>query len=126
MNPAWKPCAWRNGLGVITYYSLASGFLSGKYRSEQDLAKSARGQGVKKYLTPRGFRILETLDKVAAVYGGSPAQVALAWLIARPSVTAPIVSATTLEQLEELLRAATLMLDDDAIMLLNRASAEAD
>ncbi len=111
-----------NGLGVIPYYSLASGFLSGKYRSEKDLGKSARGEGVKKYLNARGFRILKALDEVAAAQSTAPATVALAWLIARPSVTAPIVSATNPEQLEELLRAAALVLDDAALGLLNRAS----
>lgn len=110
-------------LGVITYYSLASGFLSGKYRSEADLSKSARGQGVKKCLNTRGFRILDALDRVAAAHQATPASVALAWLIARPSVTAPIVSATNLAQLDELLRAATLELDDSAVALLNEASA---
>jgi aryl-alcohol dehydrogenase-like predicted oxidoreductase len=110
-------------LGVITYYSLASGFLSGKYRSEADLSKSARGQGVKKCLNTRGFRILDALDRVAAAHQATPASVALAWLIARPSVTAPIVSATNLAQLDELVRAATLSLDGNAVALLNEASA---
>ena len=110
-------------LGVITYYSLASGFLSGKYRSEADLSKSARGQGVKKCLNTRGFRILDALDRVAAAHQATPASVALAWLIARPSVTAPIVSATNLAQLDELVRAATLSLEDNAVALLNEASA---
>lgn len=111
------------GLGVITYYSLASGFLSGKYRSERDLAKSPRGEGVKKYLNARGFRILDALDQVAAAHNATPTTVALAWLIARPSVTAPIVSATSLPQLDELLRAAEIALDSDALTILDRASA---
>ncbi len=110
------------GLGVITYYSLASGFLSGKYRSERDLAKSARGEGVKKYLNAKGFRILDALDTVAADYRSTPASVALAWLIARPGVTAPIVSATNLGQMKELLSAASLVLDSRATALLNEAS----
>jgi aryl-alcohol dehydrogenase-like predicted oxidoreductase len=110
-------------LGVITYYSLASGFLSGKYRSEADLSKSTRGKGVKKYLNTRGFRVLDALDRVAAAHHATPASVALAWLIARPSVTAPIVSATNLAQLDELVRAATLSLEDNAVALLNEASA---
>jgi aryl-alcohol dehydrogenase-like predicted oxidoreductase len=110
-------------LGVITYYSLASGFLSGKYRSEADLSKSARGQGVKKCLNTRGFRILDALDRVAAAHHATPAIVALAWLIARPGVAAPIVSATNLAQLDELVRAATLSLEDNAVALLNEASA---
>ncbi len=111
------------GLGVITYYSLASGFLSGKYRSETDLAKSARGKGIKKYLTPRGFHILDALDKVAAAHNTTPASVALAWLMARPSVTAPIVSATNLDQLETLLQSVTLVLDTDSLAMLNNAGA---
>jgi aryl-alcohol dehydrogenase-like predicted oxidoreductase len=109
------------GIGVITYYSLVSGFLSGKYRSLEDLSKSPRGQGIKKYLNDRGFCILAALDQVAAAHGSTPTSVALAWLIARPSVTAPIVSATSLAQLEELLRAATLVLDNASIALLNEA-----
>ena len=111
------------GLGVITYYSLASGFLSGKYRSEKDLAKSARGEGVRKYLNPRGFRILDALDKTAADRGVTQAAVALAWLMARPGITAPIVSATNPGQLNELLAAATLNLDANTVTLLNDASA---
>ena len=111
------------GIGVISYYSLASGFLSGKYRSEDDLSKSARGQGVKKYLNARGFRILDALDKVAAAHNATPTSVALAWLIARPGVTAPIASATSLAQLDELVRAATLVLESDSMSLLDVASA---
>jgi len=84
----------REHLGVITYYSLAAGFLSGKYRAEADFAKSPRGPGMKQYLGPRGLRILAALDAVAGRSHATPAQVALAWLIARPSVTAPIASAT--------------------------------
>ena len=83
----------REGLGVIPYFSLAAGFLTGKYRTEADLAKSPRGQGVKKYLNERGLRILAALDSVAKQYSSTPASVAIAWLIARPSVTAPIASA---------------------------------
>lgn len=112
----------RNNLGVISYFSLASGFLSGKYRSEDDLAKSARGQGVKKYLDERGLRILKALDEVAAQQQSTPARVALAWLIARPSVTAPIASATSLEQLDDLIESTRLKLDQPAIEKLNQAS----
>jgi aryl-alcohol dehydrogenase-like predicted oxidoreductase len=118
-----EPLCLRENLGVIPYFSLASGFLTGKYRSEADLKKSARGQGVKKYLNDRGMRILAALDEVARQYDATPAQVALAWLIARPSVTAPIASATTVEQLRDLVEATRLKLDDSAIDLLNRASA---
>ena len=114
----------KQGVGVITYYSLASGFLSGKYRSESDLSKSARGQGIKKYLNDRGFRILKALDHVAEQHDSVPAKVALAWLIARPSVTAPIASATNLEQLNDLVEATNLSLDKASIELLDQASAE--
>jgi aryl-alcohol dehydrogenase-like predicted oxidoreductase len=112
------------GIGVINFYSLAAGFLTGKYRSEDDLSQSARGGTVKKYLNERGFRILDALDQVAAQYQSTPAHVALAWLIARPSVTAPIASATSLEQLNDLIEATKLELDQAAMELLNQASAE--
>ena len=111
-----------NNLGVINYYSLASGFLTGKYRSEADLGKSVRGGGVKKYLNERGFTILKALDEVSAQYITTPASVAIAWLIARHAVSAPIASATTLEQLNSLVNAARLELSDDAIGKLNKAS----
>ena len=116
-------CA-REGLAVINYYSLASGFLTGKYRSADDAGKSARGAGVaKKYLNDRGFAILAALDAVAARTRATPGQVAVAWLLARPGVTAPIASATSLAQLSELLGAVRLKLDAEAIAQLNRASA---
>jgi aryl-alcohol dehydrogenase-like predicted oxidoreductase len=109
-------------IGVICYFALASGFLTGKYRSEADLAQSARGSGVKRYLDARGIRILKALDAVSQRLGATPAQVALAWLMARPTVTAPIASATTLKQLEELVGALNIKLDDDALTDLNSAS----
>ena len=112
-----------NQLGVINYWARAAGFLTGKYRTEADLDKSPRGAGVKKYLDPRGLGILSALDEVAARYNTTPATVALAWLIARPSVTAPIASATNLKQLDSLVAAAALTLDTAAIELLNQASA---
>ena len=118
-----EPLCREKGIGVITYFSLARGFLAGKYRSEADLSKSPRGAGVKSYLNERGMRILEALDKVAKQLRSTPARVALAWLIARPSVTAPIASATSVEQLEDLAGAATLELDTASIGLLNQASA---
>ncbi|MFL6278286.1 MAG: aldo/keto reductase [Blastocatellia bacterium] len=118
-----EPVCLEHGVGVISYYSLASGFLTGKYRSEADLAKSPRGKGVQAYLNERGFRILRALDEVAGAYHSTPAQVALAWLIARPSITAPIASATSLEQLDDLIAAAHLQLDQPAIEKLNQASA---
>ena len=113
-----------NGLGVISYFSLASGFLTGKYRSEADLSKSQRGGRVKKYLNQRGFRILKALDELAAQYNSTPARVALAWMIARPGITAPIASATNLEQLKDLIEATKLQLDQTSIETLNKASAE--
>jgi aryl-alcohol dehydrogenase-like predicted oxidoreductase len=118
-----EPLCRKEGLGVISYYSLAKGFLTGKYRSEQDLSKSARGAGARKYLDERGHRILQALDQVASRYGSTPARVSLAWLMARPSVTAPIASATSLEQLNDLVGAAQFELDGAAVELLNRASA---
>lgn len=119
-----EPLCVKEGLGVINFYSLAAGFLTGKYRSEDDLSKSARGGTVKKYLNERGFGIVEALDQVAAQYNSTPAQVALAWLIARPSITAPIASATSVEQLNDLIEATRLELDHSAIELLDHASAE--
>jgi aryl-alcohol dehydrogenase-like predicted oxidoreductase len=113
----------QHGVGVINFYALASGFLSGKYRSEADLGKSARGPGVKKYLNERGLRVLAALDAVAQRCNATPAQVALAWQIARPSITAPIASATSLEQLAGLVAAAHLRLDAEAIQQIDAASA---
>jgi aryl-alcohol dehydrogenase-like predicted oxidoreductase len=118
-----EPLCLENGIGVINYYALASGFLTGKYRSEADLGKSARGKDIKKYLNDRGFRILEALDQVASQYDSNPTRVALAWLMARPSITAPIASATSLQQLNDLIEATHLQLDQAAIELLNQASA---
>jgi len=113
----------REGIGVISYFALAAGFLTGKYRSEADFAKSARGGGMSKYLNPRGLRILAALDRVAADKHATPAAVALAWLIDRPGLTAPIASATTVEQLGELIAATRLRLDPDAVRALDQASA---
>jgi aryl-alcohol dehydrogenase-like predicted oxidoreductase len=119
-----EPLCVARGIGVVNYYGLASGFLSGKYRSEADLAKSkARGASVRQYLTPQGLAVLDVLDDVAGRYRTSPASVAIAWLIARPSITAPIASATSTAQLDELMAAATLDLDADAIARLDAASA---
>jgi aryl-alcohol dehydrogenase-like predicted oxidoreductase len=118
-----EPVCRHQGVGVIPYFSLAAGFLTGKYRSEADLAKSARGQGVKKYLNERGLRILAALDSAAKQLDSTPASVAIAWLMARPSVTAPIASATNLEQLETLIAATRLKLDAATIESLNQASA---
>jgi aryl-alcohol dehydrogenase-like predicted oxidoreductase len=119
-----EPVCQKHDLGVICYFSLASGFLSGKYRSETDLSKGPRGQMVKKYLNARGFRILDALDKVASQYNATPTQVALAWLIARPSITAPIASATNLQQLDDLVQSVRLKILQSSIELLNEASAQ--
>ncbi len=111
------------GVGVITYFSLAKGFLSGKYRGEADLGKSPRGGGIASYLNPRGFAILGTLDEVALNHGAKPAEVALAWVMAQPGVTAPIASATTLDQMASLVRATALTLAPDEIAALDAAGA---
>ena len=118
-----EPLCRAEGLGVINYFGLARGFLTGKYRSEADLAQSVRGAGVKAYLNEAGLRVLTALDSVAARLGATPAQVALAWQIARPGITAPIASATSLAQWQELARAATLALDAEAMAELDAASA---
>lgn len=110
-------------LGVITYYSLASGFLTGKYRGKNDLNKSARGGGVEKYLNERGQRILSALDSVSQKHEVSQAGVALAWIINRPDVTAPIASATKARHLQSFTEAARLDLDDSDINRLDEASA---
>jgi len=113
-----------NSLGVINFYGLASGFLTGKYRTKADASKSKRGESViARYLDDRGLKVLKGLDQVAEKHGVQPGQVALAWQIARPSITSPIVSATSLQQLNELAQAATLKLDDADIQTLNDASA---
>ncbi len=112
----------QHGLGVINFYALAAGFLSGKYRSAADLDKSPRGAGVKKYLNPRGLAVLDALDDVAQRCNATPAQVALAWQIARPGITAPIASATSLAQLAGLVAAAHLKLDASAIERIDMAS----
>ena len=125
-NGAEGVCRER-GLGVISFFGLASGFLSGKYRSEADLAGRPRAYRVKNYLNDRGYHILAALDGVGAEIGATPAQVALAWLMARPSITAPIASATSIEQLDELIGAARLRLAPDQVQRLNDASTvEAD
>ncbi|WP_175403993.1 aldo/keto reductase [Mucilaginibacter sp. PPCGB 2223] len=111
-----------NGLGVLNFYALASGFLTGKYRTEEDLAKTRR-QSNKKYFNERGFKILKGLDEVAARYGANPAQVALAWQMDRPSITSPIASATSIDQLQDLIKATELKLDANAMTVIDRASA---
>ncbi len=119
----YAPLCRAESIGVINYYSLASGFLTGKYRTEQDVSASLRQRSNRKYMTGRGFRILGALDTVAARTGVKQAQIAIAWLIAQPDVTAPIASATSVQQMEELIAAARLSLDEEALALLNAASA---
>lgn len=112
-----------NEVGVIPYSSLASGFLTGKYRTEADLSKSPRGGGVKKMMDERGMRILAALDQISAAKSGTQAQVALAWVMAQPGLTGPIASATSLSQLDELMGAARMKLTDEDLTALDRASA---
>jgi aryl-alcohol dehydrogenase-like predicted oxidoreductase len=114
-----RELAVAEGLGVITYFSLARGFLTGKYRGEADLGQSPRGGGISGYLNERGFRILAALDEIAARHGARPAEVALAWIIAQPGITAPIASATSLAQLESLIRATKLPLSPAEIATLD-------
>jgi len=124
-EPDLEPLCRKEGLGVIPYWSLAAGFLTGKYRSEADLGKSPRGGGMKKYLDARGLGILAAVDKVAKHHRSTPAAVAIAWLIARPGITAPIASATSVAQLDEVMKGATLKLDAASIAELDRASSSA-
>lgn len=119
----YQPVCAAQNLGVISYYSLASGFLTGKYRSEADLGKSSRGGGIKKYLNERGFKILDALDRVAAAHHTTPAGVAIAWLLQQPVVTAPIASATSPEQLRALTDACAVQLGEESRKTLNEASA---
>lgn len=118
-----EPVCEEETLAVIPYFSLASGFLTGKYRSQEDLAKSPRGRFVQKYLNDRGHRILESLDQVAKNNDSTPGKVAIAWLLSRPSITAPIASATSLEQLRDLIESVNLRLGQSDLEQLNHASA---
>jgi len=119
-----EPLCLEQGVGVITYSSLASGFLSGKYRPDKDLPATARASGVQKtYMNDRGFAVLAAVDAVAKAIGATPSQVALAWIVHRPGITAPIASATSVEQVRELLGAVDLRLDDEATATLDQASA---
>ncbi|HZF82298.1 MAG TPA: aldo/keto reductase, partial [Burkholderiaceae bacterium] len=121
---ALEPLCLERGVGVINFYALAAGFLTGKYRTAEDASKSKRGANTTaKYLNPRGLRILDALDAAAQAHGATPGQIAIAWQIARPSITAPIASATSLAQLAELEKAATLKLDAETIARLDAASA---
>jgi aryl-alcohol dehydrogenase-like predicted oxidoreductase len=114
-----QPLCVKEGIGVISYYGLASGFLTGKYRTLDDLKKSVRGQGIRKYLDAKGKKILTALDEVAAKYHQTPATIALAWLMTRPAVVAPIASATKVDQLKELLKAVEIKLDPGSIQILS-------
>jgi aryl-alcohol dehydrogenase-like predicted oxidoreductase len=117
-----EPLCEKEGLGVINYFPLAAGFLTGKYRSERDATGKARARNVTKYLNERGFKILDALDRVAQKFNATPAGISLAWLLARPSITAPIVSATNADQFKDLVASVDLALDRESIELLNRAS----
>ncbi|QNE40170.1 aldo/keto reductase [Hymenobacter sp. NBH84] len=118
------PVVQEFGIGVIPYYGLASGFLTGKYRSEDDLQKSQRGGGIgKKYLNDRGFKVLAALDEVAERHHATQAQVALAWIMAQPGLTAPIASATNMEQVRDIMKATILTLSPDDVKILTDASA---
>ncbi len=117
-----EPLCLEKNIGVISYYSLASGFLTGKYRSEDDLSKSARGGGIRKYFNERGFTILSALDEVAALHHTAPAVISLAWLMQRESITAPIASATSIKQLSEIIAAVDIKLSYDDIKKLDEAS----
>lgn len=121
-----RPVAERHGLGVFPYYGLANGFLTGKYRSKADLGKSTRGQRVAGYLEGRGMRILDVLDEIAGESGAALATISLAWLMAQPTIVAPIASATSVEQLNELTAAMELKLSDDQLARLDEASAETE
>ncbi|ACA19652.1 aldo/keto reductase [Methylobacterium sp. 4-46] len=117
-----EPLCRREGIGVISYFSLAAGFLTGKYREAGAAAGRAREGRVSPYLTPKGFALLRELDAVAQAHGATPAQVAIAWLVARPGLTAPIASATSVAQLDELIAGARLTLDPAAVARLDAAS----
>ena len=118
----YLPLIEEEKMAVINYYALASGFLTGKYRNEKDLGKSPRGGGIKKYLDERGQKILRALDEVSADLGVPQAQIAIAWLLHKPFITSPIASATSLEQLDDLIGAASLKLSSDHVELLDKAS----
>lgn len=118
----YAPLVKKYGLGVMPYWSLAAGFLTGKYHSEADLGKSVRGQGVRKYLNEKGLAVVEALEKVAEKYKCQPATIALAWLLTKPFIVAPIVSATRISQLEAMIEAPKIGLDEDDLALLDRVS----
>jgi len=118
-----QPVCEKEGLGVVGYFPLAAGFLTGKYRSEKDVEGKPRARNVTKYLNERGFKILAALDRVAEKYNATPARISLAWVLSRPGITAPIASATNLDQLKDLISSVDLVLDPESVKLLNQASA---
>ena len=118
----YAPLVEKYGLSTFPYWSLAAGFLTGKYRNEADLSKSARGEGVRKYLNANGLNVLSVLDKMASKYHTQPATIALAWLLANPLITAPIVSATSTNQLKTLFDAPKIALDQEDLAFLNLIS----
>jgi aryl-alcohol dehydrogenase-like predicted oxidoreductase len=118
-----QPLSEKEGLGVISYFPLAAGFLTGKYRSEKDAEGKPRARNVIKHLNERGFKILAALDQVAKKYNATPARISLAWVQSRPSITAPIASATNLDQLKDLIASVGLKLDRESIEHLDQASA---
>ena len=120
----YKPLVEKYNLAVMPYYSLASGFLTGKYRSEADLGKSVRGGGLKHYLNERGYAVLDALDTIANKYNSKPATVALAWQLAQPTITSSIVSATSRSQLQSLIDAPSLKLDEEDLIILDKVSRE--
>ena len=117
-----QPVCEKEGLGVISYFPLAGGFLTGKYRSEKDAQGKPRARNVTKHLNERGFKVLAALDQVAKKYKSTPAQISLAWVRSRPGITAPIVSATNLDQLKDLISSVDLVLDADSVGILDTAS----
>jgi aryl-alcohol dehydrogenase-like predicted oxidoreductase len=120
-----QPLCVAEGIGVISFYAIAAGFLSGKYRQPEDASKSARGANtVKKYLNERGLKVLAALDEASRRTGAPPARIAIAWVMAQPGITAPIASASSVEQVQEIARAAQLELDAETMKLLGEASAE--
>lgn len=123
IETALVPLCQKEGIGIITYYSLAGGFLTGKYRTEADLEGRPRGRTVKRYMTDQGMAVLKALDEVSEAHRATPAQVAAAWVMAKPGVTAAIASATSLEQIKDLAAAARLALTADDISKLDRAGA---
>jgi aryl-alcohol dehydrogenase-like predicted oxidoreductase len=114
-----QPLCVREDIGILSYYGLASGFLTGKYRGPEDLGKSVRGKGIQKYFDARGMKILSALDEISMKYKTAPATIALAWLMTRPAVVAPIASATSVQQLEDLLNAVKIELDKESIKILS-------